>query len=252
LSRQAIFDAIELNGVKAEWNQQAFEWGRRAAHNLDAVLELIGGGAEERSRQSLDDFVEGRATDLVAYQGEAYARRYRDLVARVREVEASRAPGQSALGEAVARYAYKLMAYKDEYEVARLHSDPAFRRKLDEQFEGDFKLQFNLSPPAIAPQDKVTGLPRKMTFGSWMMPVFGLLARLKFLRGTAFDPFGRTDERKMERQLIADYENTVAELLETLTEDNHDLAVKIASRFAAMVTSRKTISKKRGPAKQTC
>jgi indolepyruvate ferredoxin oxidoreductase len=229
LSRQAIFDAIELNGVKAEWNQQAFEWGRRAAHNLDAVLELIGGGAEERSRQSLDDFVEGRATDLVAYQGEAYARRYRDLVARVREVEASRAPGQSALGEAVARYAYKLMAYKDEYEVARLHSDPAFRRKLDEQFEGDFKLQFNLSPPAIAPQDKVTGLPRKMTFGSWMMPVFGLLARLKFLRGTAFDPFGRTDERKMERQLIADYENTVAELLETLTEDNHDLAVKIAS-----------------------
>ena len=229
LSRQAIFDAIELNGVKAEWNQQAFEWGRRAAHNLGAVLKLIGGDGVDQAPESLDDFIEDRATDLAAYQDEAYARRYRDLVARVREAEQSRAPGQSALGEAVTRYAYKLMAYKDEYEVARLHSDPAFRRKLDEQFEGDFKLQFNLSPPAIAPKDKVTGLPRKMTFGSWMMPVFGLLARLKFLRGTAFDPFGRTDERKMERQLIADYENTVAELLETLTEDNHDLAVKIAS-----------------------
>ena len=129
----------------------------------------------------------------------------------------------------MARYAYKLMAYKDEYEVARLHSDPAFRRKLDEQFEGDFKLQFNLSPPAIAPKDKVTGLPRKMTFGGWMMLVFGLLARLRFLRGTAFDPFGRTGERKTERRLIVDYENTVAELLEALNADNHALAIKIAS-----------------------
>jgi indolepyruvate ferredoxin oxidoreductase len=229
LSRQAICDAIELNGVRVEWNQQAFEWGRRAAHNLDAVLELIGGGAEKRTSQPLEDFIKGRATDLVAYQDEAYARHYRDLVARVREAEETRVPGESGLTEAVARYAYKLMAYKDEYEVARLHSDPAFRRKLDEQFEGEYKLQFNLSPPAIAPKDKVTGLPRKMTFGAWMMPVFGLLARLKFLRGTAFDPFGRTDERKMERRLIIDYENTVAELLEALSAGNHALAVKIAS-----------------------
>jgi indolepyruvate ferredoxin oxidoreductase len=113
--------------------------------------------------------------------------------------------------------------------VARLHSDPEFRRKLSEQFSGSVKLQFNLSPPAIAPKDKVTGLPRKMTFGSWMMPVFGLLARLKFLRGTVFDPFGRTAERKMERQLITDYEKTVDELLESLSTDNHPLALQIAS-----------------------
>ncbi len=229
LSRNAIFKAIELNGVKAEWNQQAFEWGRRAAHNLDAVLDLIDGGEGDQAPKSLDELIEDRATDLIAYQDEAYARRYRDLVARVREAEQSRAPGKSGLAEAVARYSYKLMAYKDEYEVARLYSDPEFRRRLNEQFEGDIKLQFNLSPPAIAPKDKVTGLPRKMTFGGWMMPVFGLLARLRFLRGTVFDLFGRTDERKMERQLIVDYEATVDELLKTLDDGNYELAVKIAA-----------------------
>ncbi|NIS88577.1 MAG: indolepyruvate ferredoxin oxidoreductase family protein [Woeseiaceae bacterium] len=229
LSRNAIFKAIELNGVKAEWNQQAFEWGRRAAHNLDAVLDLIDSGEGDQAPKSLDELIEDRATDLIAYQDEAYAKRYRNLVARVREAEQSRAPGKSGLAEAVARYSYKLMAYKDEYEVARLYSDPEFRRRLNEQFEGNIKLQFNLSPPAIAPKDKVTGLPRKMTFGGWMMPVFGLLARLRFLRGTVFDLFGRTDERKMERQLIVDYEATVDELLKTLDDGNYELAVKIAA-----------------------
>ncbi len=173
--------------------------------------------------------IEHRAIDLTDYQDAAYAQRYRDLVATVRATESERTPGLAGLSEAVARYAYKLMAYKDEYEVARLHSGPEFRRKLDEQFEGDYKLQFNLSPPAIAPKDKVTGLPRKMTFGPWMMPVFGLLAKLKFLRGTAFDVFGRTAERRMERQLIADYENTMGELIGELSNDNHSLAVQIAS-----------------------
>ncbi|MDE0510944.1 MAG: indolepyruvate ferredoxin oxidoreductase family protein, partial [Gammaproteobacteria bacterium] len=125
-------------------------------------------------------------------------------------------------------YAYKLMAYKDEYEVARLYCDPAFKQKLNAQFEGNYKLRFNLAPPLLARKDKLTGKPQKMEFGSWLLPVFKLLSQFRFLRGTAFDPFGRTAERKMERQLIATYEQTIQELLQTLSDDNHALAVEIA------------------------
>ncbi|MFK8030141.1 MAG: indolepyruvate ferredoxin oxidoreductase family protein [Gammaproteobacteria bacterium] len=231
LSKKAIFEAIKLNGVKVEWNQQAFEWGRRAAHDIKSVLKAVDSTIKHKpvAERSLADVIEDRKRELTLYQNSAYADRYASLVQKTREAESKQAVGLSGLTEAVARYAYKLMAYKDEYEVARLYSDPEFKRKLTEQFEGDYKLQFNLSPPAIAPKDKVTGLPKKMTFGAWMMPAFGLLAKLKFLRGTAFDFFGRTDERKMERQLIVDYEKTIAEVLETLSNDNHALAVEIAS-----------------------
>jgi len=232
LQKESIFQSIALNGVKVEWNQQAFEWGRRAAHNLESVVALTDSGKANGTSPdalSVDDFIVRRVADLTVYQNKEYAQRYQLLVKKVQDAEAAKSPGMSGLTGAVARYAYKLMAYKDEYEVARLHSDPEFKRKLAEQFEGDYKLQFNLSPPAIAPKDKVTGLPRKMTFGAWMMPAFGLLAKFKFLRGTAFDLFGRTDERKMERQLIIDYEETIGELLKTLNNDNHALAVQIAS-----------------------
>ena len=232
LAKAAIFDAIKLNGVKVEWNQQAFEWGRRAAHNLDAVVSLIDTGASEAPTMeelSIDELIERRASDLATYQNKAYSDRYRSLVSKARAAESSRAPGMNGLTNAVALYSYKLMAYKDEYEVARLYSAPEFRRKLAEQFEGDYKLEFNLSPPAIAPKDKVTGLPKKMRFGAWMTPVFGLLAKLRFLRGTPFDPFGRSQERRTERQLIVDYENTIAELLADLDNGNHALAVQIAS-----------------------
>ena len=228
LSRQAIFDAIELNGVAVEFNQQAFEWGRRAAHDLDAVIASVG-GADTDEPPTLDEFIERRASDLAAYQNKAWAERYRKLVATARDAEQSAARGLDGFGAAVARYGYKLMAYKDEYEVARLYADPDFRRKLDEQFQGDYTLEFNLSPPAIAPKDKLTGLPRKMRFGPWMMHAFRLLSKLRFLRGTAFDPFGRTAERRMERQLITEYAATIAELAATLTHDNHALAVEIAS-----------------------
>lgn len=232
LSRDAIFKALELNGVKVEWNQQAFEWGRRAAHNLDAVVALAKGNATDLMADeelTTEELVAHRSTELTQYQNKAYATRYMSLVEKAVEAESRNAAGKSGLAKVVAKYAYKLMAYKDEYEVARLHSDPEFKRKLAEQFEGDYKLQFNLSPPAIAPKDKVTGLPKKMTFGAWMMPAFGLLAKFKFLRGTAFDVFGRTDERRMERQLIVDYEKTINELVATLDNDNHSLAIEIAS-----------------------
>ncbi|MGI9219641.1 MAG: indolepyruvate ferredoxin oxidoreductase family protein [Woeseiaceae bacterium] len=231
VSRDAIFKAIELNGVRAEWNQQSFEWGRRAAHNLASVTSLIkdNSPATEQVNMSVDKLIEHREKDLTAYQNTGYASRYRELVDTVRRSENDKVPGSEELTAAVARYAYKLMAYKDEYEVARLHSDPAFRKKLNDQFEGNYKIEFNLSPPAIARKDKVTGLPKKMTLGSWMMPAFGLLAKFRFLRGTMFDLFGYTAERRMERQLIVDYAATINELLDTLSRDNHALAVQIAS-----------------------
>ena len=229
LSRAAIFEAIALNGVSVEWNREAFEWGRRAAHDLDAVLAVALDAPNPAAELSLDELVERRVADLTAYQSAAYADRYRSLIEAVRRAEERRARGKRGLAEAVARHAYKLMAYKDEYEVGRLYADPEFQRKLNEQFEGNYRLRFNLAPPAIAPKDKVTGVARKMDFGGWMLPLFRLLARLRFLRGTAFDPFGRTAERKLERQLIADYEETVGELLHGLDDGNHGLAVSIAS-----------------------
>ena len=223
--------AIELNGVAVDWNREAWRWGRRAAHDLSAVAELceVSVDAEPTpADDSLDDFIQRRTDDLVDYQDSAYAERYTALVEKVRNREQQRTPGKTGLTHAVARYAYKLMAYKDEYEVARLYCDPAFRQKLDEQFEGDYSLRFNLSPPLLARKDKVTGKPGKMEFGPWLLPLFGLLKWLRFLRGTPFDPFGRTLDRKMERELISEYEQVVAELLQTLDQENHPLAIEIA------------------------
>ncbi len=231
LSEQAVMQAIELNGVAVDWNREAWRWGRRAAHNPGAVAGLCEMPVDTEQTPadgSLDDFIQRRAADLVEYQDAAYGERYTALVEKVRNGERERAPGKSGLARAVARYAYKLMAYKDEYEVARLYCDPAFRQKLDEQFEGDYSLRFNLAPPLLARKDRVTGRPRKMEFGPWLLPLFGLLKRLRFLRGTPFDPFGRTPERKMERELISEYEQTVAELLQTLDHENYPLAIEIA------------------------
>jgi indolepyruvate ferredoxin oxidoreductase len=137
--------------------------------------------------------------------------------------------GSTKLAEAVARYYAKLLAYKDEYEVARLYTDGAFRRKIESMFEGDYKLVFHLAPPLLAKPDPRTGEPGKMQFGSWALGLFGILAKLKGLRGTAFDIFGRTEERRMERTLINEYEHTVQTLLQHLTRDNHALAIEIAS-----------------------
>ncbi len=132
------------------------------------------------------------------------------------------------LAEAVARYYAKLLAYKDEYEVARLHRDPSFRRRIAEQFEGDYALRFHLAPPLLAREDPRTGRPRKLQFGAWMMPAFGVLAPLKFLRGTPLDPFGRTEERRTERALIGEYETLIDEVLHRLAPDNAEVAIELA------------------------
>jgi indolepyruvate ferredoxin oxidoreductase len=151
-------------------------------------------------------------------------------VEKGRAAEAAKAPRKGGLADAVARNLFKLMAYKDEYEVARLYSNGEFQRQLASEFTGDrLRVEFHLAPPLLARRDPATGAPRKIAVGPWMMPVFNLLARLKFLRGTAFDPFGYTAERRLERKLVADYESTLAEVLAALTPENHHLAVGIAA-----------------------
>jgi indolepyruvate ferredoxin oxidoreductase len=232
LSSEAINKAIELNGAAVKMNQAAFLWGRRAAVDLAAVERLIAPKADvaqPKPAQTLDDIIARRVEFLTGYQDAAYAERYRQLVERVRQAEGAQVRGSTALAEAVARYYFKLLAYKDEYEVARLYADPAFMEKIRAQFDGDYKLHFHLAPPLFSKRDPVTGELRKSEYGGWVFTAFRLLAKLKGLRGTPLDIFGRTAERRMERQLIADYEGVIGEVLGVLSAQNHALAVKLAS-----------------------
>ncbi|WP_119166209.1 indolepyruvate ferredoxin oxidoreductase family protein [Algihabitans albus] len=231
LSRAAIEQAIELNAVAVAFNREAFVWGRRAAADLKRVTETAlpdAKPAEAARPQTLEELVERRVAFLTDYQNAAYADGYRKIVERARQAEAEKTPGRSGFAEAVARYAHKVMAYKDEYEVARLHADPAFRQKLERQFAGSYKLTFHLAPPLISPRDPVTGELKKREFGPWLLPVFRAMTKLKGLRGTAFDIFGYTAERKDERKLIADYVALVEELSGKLTPETHALAVQLA------------------------
>jgi indolepyruvate ferredoxin oxidoreductase len=231
LREESLLRAIELNGVAVEFNRKAFLWGRRAAVDLARVQRLALPAEVVPLSQSfsrnLDELIARRVEFLEAYQDAAYAARYRRLVERVREVE-PRKVGTTDLSEAVARCFFKLMAYKDEYEVARLHSDPPFAQRIEAMFEGRYTLRFHLAPPIFNKRDPRTGLARKSEFGPWMMAAFRALAKLKRLRGTPFDPFGMTEERRTERRLVGEYEATVNELLERLDRGNRKLAVEIA------------------------
>jgi indolepyruvate ferredoxin oxidoreductase len=235
LSAAAIEKAIELNGEAVAMNKAAFHWGRRAAADRGEVEKLAKPAAEAASdarlmSESFDETVERRTHFLTAYQSAAYAARYRAWIDKARTVEAARAPGKCGLADAVARYLFKLMSYKDEYEVARLYTDGSFVRQVQTAFDGDsLRFEFHLAPPLLARRDKSTGLPRKMSFGPWILPMFRLLAKLRFLRGTPFDPFGRTLERRTERKLIGDYEAMLDEVLAALTPENHHLAVGLAA-----------------------
>ena len=234
LSSASIERAIELNGEAVKMNITAFRWGRLCAHDRAAVEKLVAPvtapSGVERLSSSLEEIIARRVEQLTRYQNAAYAERYRRLVEAVRKAEADKAPGKQGLTEAVARYLYKLMAYKDEYEVARLYTDGNFLKQVAKTFDGqDLKFEFHLAPPLLAKPDPITGVPRKMSFGPWMMTAYRVLAGLKGLRGTAFDIFGYTHERRTERQLIKDYEALIAEILAKLTPDNHALAVGLAS-----------------------
>jgi indolepyruvate ferredoxin oxidoreductase len=220
--------AIELNGVAVAANTRAFHWGRVAAHDRTALDAAIGDDTDTTARaRTLDELVIAHAWDLADYQNDALAGRYKALVRRVAEAERATVGGDR-LAAAVARSYYKLLAYKDEYEVARLYSDGRFAAKLANQFDGDVRLTFHLAPPLLARPDPRTGRPKKIKLGGWMRPVFKALSWGKALRGTPFDPFGRQHERREERRLIAEYEQTVETLIAGLTAANHPLAVRIA------------------------
>ncbi|MDO9404112.1 MAG: indolepyruvate ferredoxin oxidoreductase family protein [Polaromonas sp.] len=223
----SLMRAIELNAVAIEANKAAFAWGRQAANNPAAFAALVKPGQviEFKKRETLDTLLTRRVDFLTAYQNAAYARQYADFVETVRQAEAPL--GKTLLAESVARYLFKLMAYKDEYEVARLHADTGFVEKVNAMFEGDFKLNYHLAPPMIAKKN-AKGQLQKQKFGPWMLTGFRLLARLKGLRGTPLDIFGRTEERRTERALITEYRASIERLLPRLTAGNHAAAVDIA------------------------
>jgi indolepyruvate ferredoxin oxidoreductase len=235
LSAEAIEKAIEMNGEAVAMNLSAFKYGRRAAIDPAAVQGLVAPKPQEENdslklSQSFAETVERRVGFLTAYQSRRYARRYRRLVDKVRTAEAEKAPGQSALAEAVARYLFKLMAYKDEYEVARLYTDTSFIERVKSQFAGDnLRFEFHLAPPLLAKPDPRTGEPKKKSYGPWMLKAFAVLANFKVLRGTPLDPFGYSQDRRTERKLIADYEVLLKTIMAELTAYNHQTAVALAS-----------------------
>jgi len=229
VSLDALLRALELNGVDVETNKQAFGYGRLAAAD-PAFLEreLKAQVVRPVETESLDAVIERRRDFLVDYQDEKLARRYTDLVERVHAAERAAGGKSMVLTDAVAKAYFKTLAYKDEYEVARLHTDSGFLEHLKEKYGKGAKLRFHLAPPVLNRRRDARGRPLKKEFGAWIVPVFRALAKLKGLRGTAFDPFGYTAERRMERQLISDFEQTVDTLLEGLGKDNLDEAATIA------------------------
>ncbi|HEY1878656.1 MAG TPA: DUF6537 domain-containing protein, partial [Caulobacteraceae bacterium] len=231
LSFEAIERAIDLNGVAVETSKRTFAWGRLAAHNLAAVNAAAKPTlrVEKPVARTTPEIVAKRVELLTAYQDKAYAERYSAFVDKVARAEKDKAPGRRGLAEAVAKSLYKLMAYKDEYEVGRLYSDGEFLKKLGTQFEGDYKVTFHLAPPLFADRDPATGQLKKREYGAWVMPMFRVLASMKRLRGTRLDLFGYTAERRRERRLIGEYEATVDTLLTSLDQNNHALAIQIAA-----------------------
>ena len=228
VTHDAINKAIELNGASIRMNQEAFLWGRRARYDINAVKKLLPSAQQNRDSEfeeptSLDAVIERRTNYLIAYQNKAYAQKYQRLIEQLARKEADH---QKLVGitEVAAKYLFKLMAYKDEYEVARLHSDGVFKKKISDMFEGDYKIKYHLAPPLFSRKDPDTGHLKKSEYGSWMSLVFRSLSRLKFLRGTRFDIFGYTAERRMERQLIKYYIEIIDKIVESAEVINADVA----------------------------
>jgi indolepyruvate ferredoxin oxidoreductase len=240
VSCESLEQAIRLNGAAVEKNLAAFAWGRAVVAAPDAVEQATRPPAVpvralseaegelvtlavNGDQGELRRLVELRVPELVAYQDESYAHRYAELVRRVHVAEQERTPGHAELAEAVARQLFKLMAYKDEYEVARLHLDAVEQAKLHAEFGDDAKIAFNLHPPLL----RAMGLDRKLKLGSWFVPSFRALYRMRRLRGTKLDPFGHARVRRVERELIHEYEEIVAEALARLTPESHATALEL-------------------------
>jgi indolepyruvate ferredoxin oxidoreductase len=233
LSAKAIEQAIEVNGVSIKMNTQAFRLGRLAAADparLDAMMKGQDATPAPKTleQMSLDEIIAHRSRLLTDYQNAKLAERYRNLVSEVRDAATKGGYGE-ALPRAVAINYAKLLAYKDEYEVARLYTNGEFEKQLRDQFEGDFKISFNLAPPLLGGAKDALGRPKKRAVGAWMLAVFRLLAGMRFLRGTAFDIFGHSADRKLERDLIAGYEKDVATVLSLLSPVTVDAAVELLS-----------------------
>jgi indolepyruvate ferredoxin oxidoreductase len=237
LSLAAIDRAIELNGIAIESNRRAFLWGRRAAHDLPAVERIAAGPGsataqvirfDPRKPATLAEILAHRSAFLTEYRDAAYARRYAAVLERVTQAESGLGAGD-ALSRSVARNLFKLMAHKDEWEVARLYARPEFRRELERTFEGDFKLRFHVAGGPFGRRDPVSGRLVKREVGPWLMTAFRMMAPLRGLRGTVLDPFRQSSERRLARELLAGYEADVERLTGGLTSDTLALAVRIAS-----------------------
>jgi len=223
----ALERAIELNGMAVEFNKNAFLLGRRFANQPELVESLLPQEFLNADYDfTLDQLVEDRFQRLVAYQSVGYAKRYLDQIEKVRSVD-SDPEADDSLTHTVAQQLFKLMAYKDEYEVARLHSDEAFRAKIEAQFTGNYSVRFHLAPPIFSRANPKTGKVKKYEFGPWLMPVFRILAKLKWLRGTRWDVFALTSERKQEREDLARYQADLAEVCDRLKPDNYAAAQQL-------------------------
>lgn len=225
----AVHKAIELNGQAIQMNKRAFALGRLYAIEPDRVQALAYPGARplQRPPGTLDEVTAHRAGRLRQYQNQAYADRYREAVEGIRRAERDRARGFSGLALTAARNLHSVMAYKDEYEVARLFASRDFRHQIAETFEGNYRIEFNLAPPFLARPDHRTGRPRKIRLGRWMLGVFRVLSRMRGLRGTAFDIFGYSRERRVERQMVDDYFADIDLVVRCLDPDNHKLALDL-------------------------
>src|SRR5690606_26225518 len=229
VTSKALYRALELYGVNVQENKRAFDWGRFAAEKPAEVERLAAATDRSPARTTtLEEAIEVRAQFLTRYQDAAYAERYTQWGGRIRAAEQGVRPGSEELTDAVARSYFALLAYKDEYEVARLYTETEFLADIAQNFGPGAKMTFHMSPPLFARRDPDTGRPKKYELGSWMLPVLKLLARMKRLRGTRLDPFGYTEDRKLERALIERYERTLARLVDELDERRFEIALELA------------------------
>ena len=228
VSLDALLRAIELNGVRVDDNKKAFTWGRIATHDPDAVARLLDG--EAHVVETLDGMIERRRAFLVDYQDEALANRYTELVDKLRAAESAVATDLQMTRAAAQAY-FRLLSYKDEYEVARLHTRPEFLESLRAEYGAGARLRFHLAPPLLGGKRDARGRPLKKEFDAWVLPLFRVLAKVRHLRGTAFDVFGYTAERRMERQLIVEFEQAVDSVIAALDASNHELATAAISGF---------------------
>ncbi|MGO1693367.1 MAG: DUF6537 domain-containing protein [Marinobacter sp.] len=232
LSQAALMKAIELNGVAVDRNKEAFGWGRVAAVDVKAITDLLNTGEtkveEVKAEPSLDELISTRHKHLVSYQNRRWANRYTNAVKQVREAEEKLGETNQLLTRAVAQHLYRFMAFKDEYEVARLFAETDFMKEVNNTFEGDFKIHFHLAPPIMNRGTDAQGRPKKRQFGPWMFRAFKLLAKFRVLRGTAIDPFSYSADRKMDRAQLKDYQRLVERIVSELETSNYDTFLQLA------------------------